>query len=442
MKAISAICLSLFLFMIEAVPAGAADVAVDSAGNSYFFNYSGPPNYRYSLFKVSPSGELIFARPMDPLSSYPTDIALDPAGFIYVSGTANRSDPAETVGSEANEAFVAKLTPDGTGIIYESFVGTPTNGVDLAVDAQGRAYVLYEYTYHDGPYYYVALVARFSPSGSIEMWSTGRAHFVTAMAVGPSEDLFTVGWVSDDYGNPYQRVILERMDASSGVPVTETLIDVAGTVDWFVKVAATPGDGSVVAWVKNGWLHVSEFGPAEEKIFSRVLNAGAVSVQDLAVTSSGEIAVTYSTRSGNHVLRLEGGTGKILFSSVNLPPDCSGATASPSVLGPANAKMVQVSIRDVADAPGDRLTIALSSIFQDEGLTSPSTPDATGLGTATALLRAARLSYGNGRVYHLRFTATDSQGKACAGTVKVCVPVLQGGTCVDGGARVNSTRSY
>lgn len=160
------------------------------------------------------------------------------------------------------------------------------------------------------------------------------------------------------------------------------------------------------------------------------------------MTASGEIVVKFSVASANHVLRLEGGTGKVLSSSVNLPPDCSEAAASPSVLGPANGKMVLVSILGVTDGGDSRPAIAVTSVFQDEGLTSPGTPDASGLGSSAVLLRAARLSYGNGRVYHLRFTATDSRGKACAGTVKVCVPILQGGTCIDGGARVDSTRSY
>jgi hypothetical protein len=442
LKSVSTLCLFLSLSILGAVPAGAVDVAVDSTGNSYFIG-SGPPSYRYRVTKVSPSGALIFEQPLNLTSgTSPIHIAVDAAGYIYVAGNANFDIYS---GSEANQAFVAKLTPDATGVLYETYLGRTTNSVDLAVDARGQAYLLYQYKGQSYPYFVDTFqqVSSYSPSGSADRSIGGRTIYVTAMALGPSGDLFTVGWAPDDSGDnyPFQWVILERMDASSGATLYETLIDVAGTVDWFVDVAATPGDGSVVAWTKSDGLHVRELGPAGEKIFSRALNIGAVWLQDVTVASSGEIVVHFSVASKNQVLRLEGGTGKILYSSMNLPPDCSGATASPSVIGSANGKMVLVSILGVTDF-NERPALTLTSIFQDEGLTSPSTPDASGLGTSSALVRAARLSTGNGRVYHLRFTATDREGKTCNGTVKVCVPVMQGGTCVDGGARVDSTRTF
>lgn len=50
-------------------------------------------------------------------------------------------------------------------------------------------------------------------------------------------------------------------------------------------------------------------------------------------------------------------------------------------------------------------------------------------------LRAERDGSGNGRVYHVDFTATDAFGAACSGEVTVCVPHDQGqGDCGDGGA--------
>jgi hypothetical protein len=96
----------------------------------------------------------------------------------------------------------------------------------------------------------------------------------------------------------------------------------------------------------------------------------------------------------------------------------------------------------VTDPDGDPVTIQITGITQDEPL-SGNTPDATGLGSATAQVRAERAGGADGRVYHLTFTATDSQGASCAGTVTVCVPHDQGGgrTCGDGGALYSSTGS-
>ncbi len=47
---------------------------------------------------------------------------------------------------------------------------------------------------------------------------------------------------------------------------------------------------------------------------------------------------------------------------------------------------------------------------------------------------------GNGRVYHIAFTATDPDGYACTGSVLSCVPHDQGqrSTCVDEGPLYDS----
>ena len=62
-------------------------------------------------------------------------------------------------------------------------------------------------------------------------------------------------------------------------------------------------------------------------------------------------------------------------------------------------------------------------------------PDAQGIGTSVVELRAERIGGGNGRVYHVNFTATDASGASCSGTVLVSVPVNQGpnGAAVDDG---------
>ena len=128
---------------------------------------------------------------------------------------------------------------------------------------------------------------------------------------------------------------------------------------------------------------------------------------------------------------------------VNLPPDCS--TAAPNVveLWPPNHQFRRISISGVTDPDGDPVTITINSIFQDErvkgGGSGNTCPDASGVGSNTALVRAERNGTGNGRVYHIGFTADDGSGGTCTGEVTVCVPHNHGGTCVDGGPRFDST---
>jgi len=49
-------------------------------------------------------------------------------------------------------------------------------------------------------------------------------------------------------------------------------------------------------------------------------------------------------------------------------------------------------------------------------------PDAVIDSTGAASVRAERLNHGNGRVYVIRFSASDGRGGQCEGSVSVCVP--------------------
>ena len=52
-------------------------------------------------------------------------------------------------------------------------------------------------------------------------------------------------------------------------------------------------------------------------------------------------------------------------------------------------------------------------------------PDGTGVGTDLAEVRAERDGAGNGRFYHIFFTADDGHGGSCADEVLVAVPKSQ-----------------
>lgn len=109
------------------------------------------------------------------------------------------------------------------------------------------------------------------------------------------------------------------------------------------------------------------------------------------------------------------------------PPDCTAATASPSVIWPPNGKVVPVSILGVTDPEGDPVTLEITGITQDEPGVAFS-----GIGSSVALVKAERDGKGNGRVYHILFEATDPSGASCSGEVTVCVPHDRGkGGCVD-----------
>jgi hypothetical protein len=113
----------------------------------------------------------------------------------------------------------------------------------------------------------------------------------------------------------------------------------------------------------------------------------------------------------------------------NQPPDCSAARADIGCLWPPDHKMVSVSILGVTDPDGDPVSIIITGITSDEATATDKgaggavhAPDANGVGTHMAQLRAECSGKGNGRVYVISFTAADGRGGECEGTVKVKVP--------------------
>ena len=129
----------------------------------------------------------------------------------------------------------------------------------------------------------------------------------------------------------------------------------------------------------------------------------------------------------------------------NRPPDCAAATPSAHDLWPPNHELSDVFVLGVTDPDGDAVAIVVTGIAQDEPLDATGDgafcPDAIGVGTDRASLRVERSGQGDGRVYHVRFSADDGRGGTCSGEVQVCVrhDRRPGGGCVDQGALFDST---
>jgi hypothetical protein len=110
---------------------------------------------------------------------------------------------------------------------------------------------------------------------------------------------------------------------------------------------------------------------------------------------------------------------------------------------------VAVGVQGVTDPDGDPLAVTVVGIAQDEPVETYGdgrfAPDGRGLGTDTAEVRAERAGTrkvpGNGRVYHVFFTADDGQGGTCSGEVLVGVPhdKGKGNLAVDEGPIYDST---
>ncbi len=129
----------------------------------------------------------------------------------------------------------------------------------------------------------------------------------------------------------------------------------------------------------------------------------------------------------------------------NEPPVCSEAQATPGTLSSPNHTFGTVTITGVTDSDNNPVVITVTSIRQDEPINGRgdgnTAPDGVGVGSSLVMVRAERSGRGDGRVYHVSFTADDGQGGQCTGEVAVCVPHDQrpGAVCGDQGPLYDST---
>jgi hypothetical protein len=131
----------------------------------------------------------------------------------------------------------------------------------------------------------------------------------------------------------------------------------------------------------------------------------------------------------------------------NRPPDCSMAGAEPDELWPPNHKFKEIAVAGVTDEDGDPVSVTITAVEQDEPVlgkgSGKTAPDSGAVGESTAEVRSERTGTGDGRVYHIDFTAEDGRGGECSGEVTVCVPhdMRPGHVCIDQGPLFDSTEA-
>jgi hypothetical protein len=198
------------------------------------------------------------------------DIAVDSAGNAYVTGlttsanfpTAMPFQPA--LGGGAHDGFVAKLSADGSALLYSSFLGggDKDEGLGIAVDAAGAAYVTGWTASTDFPILSAtqaslsgttdAFVTKLAPDGQSLSYSTylggGLAEIGWDIAVnhaGQAHLIGTTGSANFPVANPLQPAygggptdaFVTRLGADGSIVSFSTFLGGAGEENTFITAA-------------------------------------------------------------------------------------------------------------------------------------------------------------------------------------------------------------
>jgi len=244
-------------------------IAVDASGAAYVAGWTesldfptvGPlgPNYNGNIdafiLKVDPAGDTLlysgFLGGADGDESWGR-IAVDATGAAYLTGLTRSSDfpavggldPTYNGGWPDGDAFVAKVGPEGSALVYSGFLGgsSSESGHGVAVDASGAAYVIgrtnstdfptvggLDPSYNGGEY--DAFVAKVDSAGNALVYSgflggSGRdscadiavdAGGAVSIAGGTnSSDFPTCGGLDPSYNGGSYDAYLAKIDASGG----------------------------------------------------------------------------------------------------------------------------------------------------------------------------------------------------------------------------------
>jgi hypothetical protein len=261
------------------------DIAVDSAGNAYVTGLTGSteaslpvtvgPDLTYNggtfdafVAKVNPAGTgLIYAGYIGGTGDDGgRGIAVDAAGNAYVSGFTQSSQasfpvtvgPDETYNGGLFDAFVAKVDPAGTGLVYAGYIGGSgqDEGFDIAVDSAGDAYV-------DGvtPSSEASFPVTVGPDvtyngggsdGFVAKVNAAGSALDYAGYIGGAGDDNAVGIAVDSVGNAYVGGTTSSSQATFPVTVGPDLTYNGGSSDGFVAKVNAAGTALAYAGYIGG----------------------------------------------------------------------------------------------------------------------------------------------------------------------------------------------
>ena len=433
-------------------------IAVDSSGNVYLVGQTVSTDFPISAgaFQTTPGGDgdafvtklsgdgatLVYSTLLGgSASDQGTGIAVDAAGAAYVTGTTSSTDfpttnPLQAAIAGSSDAFVTEVSPDGTSLIYSTFLGGTDSdaGADIVLDSAQDAFVTGTTNSTDFPVlspYQTAnaggsdgFITKINAGGSALRWSTylgGSGQDVPrAMALDSSGNVYVVGQTGSanfPKANPLQSYLLAtdafvtELDAGGATLLFSTLLggsgqerasavavdsagnvyvtgltdspdfptlagslqtSTAGAVDAFV-VKAAPADQPALNFAPTA-LTFPDQSVNTISLSQNVLlrNMGSAALTIASVTVSGDFVQT------NNCFGTVPGGSKCIVSLSFAPIARGSRTGTLTITDNASGSPHTITLTGNGIAPA--VTLSASSLtFADQGVGTTSAPQTVGL---------------------------------------------------------------
>lgn len=286
-------------------------IYVDSSGNAYVTGYTQSNDFPLVnplqsqlngyqdafVAKLSPAGNALLYSTYLGGSNADTAMAitLDDSGNVYLTGYTNSTDfpvmnPVQSNLTGIHSAFVTKINPSGTALIYSTYLGGSScnHAVAIALDAAGNAYITGTTDSSDFPTVNAfqptpgggldAFICKLNPNGSALVFSTYLGGSANDMAY----DLDV-----DSLGN----VVVTGQTYSANFPVLNPLqIILKGSYDAFVAKFNSSGIllfSTFLGGSAQNWGNAIAVGP-----LGNIYIAGATSSIDFPLLNPLQAVIT------------------------------------------------------------------------------------------------------------------------------------------------------
>jgi hypothetical protein len=326
-------------------------IAVDASGNAYVTGVASSPDFPTTpgalqtsyggmqdafVTKLNAAGSALVYSTYLGGSDYDwgRGIAADASGNAYVIGSTQSSNFPTTAGafqtilSGEGNAFVSKLSPTGTALIYSTYLGGGGDfgsGGGIAVDVSGNAYLTGATDSSSFP----------TTPGAFQTTSGGwKDAFVTELNATGSALVYStyLGGSSSDYGNgitvdPWGDAYIIGITYSSDFPTTPGAVQTTfgGVFDAFVSKLNADGSALLYSTYLGGNNHDWGFGTALDASGNAYVT-GCTDSSDFPTTPSA-FQTTYGGQEDAYVSKLSlgsSGSPPVTTANLNGPPGNNG----------------------------------------------------------------------------------------------------------------------